>query len=171
MVGDFHGLNVKEHQPIKLAAMEGIWPASESNVPLLLFAWPDQKAEKNHFEVAIPGLASLILTHQWDGSLTGLKSVPASDRAQCCRWCFSRFRVMVGLGVLMIGVALLGLLLRWRGTLYQSRWFLRICSVLAPSGVIAVLAGWYVVELAANPGWYRDWSELWMWYRRCQQSG
>jgi cytochrome d ubiquinol oxidase subunit I len=150
VVGDFHGLNVKEHQPIKLAAMEGIWPARESNVPLLLFAWPDQKAEKNHFEVAVPGLASLILTHQWDGALTGLKSVPASDRPNVPLVFFS-FRVMVGLGLLMIGVAILGLLLRWRGTLYQSRWFLRICSLLAPSGVIAVLAGWYVVEVGRQP--------------------
>lgn len=150
VVGDLHGLNVKEHQPIKLAAMEGIWPAKESNVPLLLFAWPDTKAEKNHFEVAVPGLASLILTHQWDGALIGLKSVPASDRPNVPLVFFS-FRIMVGLGVLMIGVAVIGLLLRWRGTLYQSRWFLRLCSLLAPSGVIAVLAGWYVVEVGRQP--------------------
>lgn len=150
VVGDFHGLNVKEHQPIKLAAMEGIWPAREANVPLLLFAIPDPEQEKNHFEVKIPGLASLILTHQWQGELQGLQSVPKADRPNVPLVFFS-FRVMVGLGVLMIFIAVAGLWLRMRGTLYQSRWFLRLCSVMAPSGVIAVLAGWYVVEVGRQP--------------------
>jgi cytochrome d ubiquinol oxidase subunit I len=150
VVGDFHGLNVKEHQPIKLAAMEGIWPARETNVPLLLFAIPDPVAEKNHFEVKIPGLASLILTHDWQGELQGLQSVPKADRPNVPLVFFS-FRVMVGLGVLMIFIAVAGLWLRMRGTLYQSRWFLRLCSVMAPSGVIAVLAGWYVVEVGRQP--------------------
>lgn len=150
VVGDFHGLNVKEHQPIKLAAMEGIWPAREANVPLLLFAIPDPANEKNLFEVKVPGLASLILTHDWHGELQGLQSVPKADRPNVPLVFFS-FRVMVGLGVLMIFVAVAGLWLRWRGTLYTSRWFLRLCSVMAPSGVIAVLAGWYVVEVGRQP--------------------
>lgn len=150
VVGDFHGLNVKEHQPIKLAAMEGIWLAREANVPLLLFAIPDPAAEKNHFEVKIPGLASLILTHDWQGELQGLQSVPKADRPNVPLVFFS-FRVMVGLGVLMIFIAVAGLWLRMRGTLYTSRWFLKLCSVMAPSGVIAVLAGWYVVEVGRQP--------------------
>jgi len=150
VVGDFHGLNVKEHQPIKLAAMEGIWEAREKNVPLLLFAIPDPKNETNHFEVKIPGLASLILTHEWDGELQGLKSVPKADRPNVPLVFFS-FRIMVGLGMLMIFIALAGAWLRWRGTLYQSNWFLTLCSFMAPSGVIAVLAGWYVVEIGRQP--------------------
>lgn len=150
LVGDFHGLNVKEHQPVKLAAMEGIWPAREANVPYLLFAIPDPEQEKNHFEVKIPGLASLLLTHDWQGELQGLQSVPKADRPNVPLVFFS-FRLMVGLGLLMIFIAVAGLWLRKRGTLYQSRWFLRLCSVMAPSGVIAVLAGWYVVEVGRQP--------------------
>ncbi|WP_337879525.1 cytochrome ubiquinol oxidase subunit I [Rheinheimera sp.] len=149
-VGDLHGLNVKEHQPIKLAAMEGIWPESETSVPLLLFALPDMKNETNHAEIALPGVASLILTHSWHGELQGLKSVPAADRPNVPLVFFS-FRIMVGIGVLMIGVALLGNYLRYRGTLYQAHWFLTPVSWLAPAGVIAVLAGWYVVEIGRQP--------------------
>ncbi len=149
-VGDLHGLNVKEHQPVKLAAMEGIWPAREQNVPLLLFAIPDPVQEKNHFEVAIPGMASLILTHDWQGELTGLQSVPKADRPNVPLVFFS-FRIMVGLGVLMIVVALWGLWLRRREALYQQPLFLWLCSMLAPTGVIAVLAGWYVVEIGRQP--------------------
>ena len=149
-VGDLHGLNVKQHQPIKLAAMEGIWPEREQAVPLLLFALPDQATEQNHFEIAIPKLASLILTHDPDGELQGLKSVPPSDRPNVPVVFFS-FRVMVGIGVLMILLALAGTYLRARGTLFSSNRFLTLCSYMAPSGVIAVLAGWYVVEVGRQP--------------------
>ncbi|WP_156885989.1 cytochrome ubiquinol oxidase subunit I [Rheinheimera baltica] len=149
-VGDLHGLNVKEHQPVKLAAMEGIWAERETGVPLLLFAIPDKTAEKNHFEIGIPKLASLILTHDIDGELAGLKAVPADERPNVALVFFS-FRIMVGIGLLMILVALIGAWLRWRGTLYKSRWFLTVCSYLAPTGVIAVLAGWYVVEIGRQP--------------------
>ncbi|MBZ9612440.1 cytochrome ubiquinol oxidase subunit I [Rheinheimera maricola] len=149
-VGDLHGLNVKQHQPVKLAAMEGLWAEREAGVPLLLFAIPDRAAEKNHFEIAIPKLASLILTHDADGELMGLKAVPADERPNVAVVFFS-FRIMVGIGMLMLMVALLGAYLRWRGNLYHSRWFLTACSYLAPSGVIAVLAGWYVVEVGRQP--------------------
>jgi len=149
-VGDLHGLNVKEHQPIKLAAMEGIWPEKEQQVPLLLFALPDMKNETNHAEIAIPYLASLILTHSLDGELTGLKSVAPEDRPNVPMVFFS-FRLMVGIGVLMILVAVVGNWLRWRGSLFQSRWFLAPVSMMAPLGVIAVVAGWYVVEIGRQP--------------------
>ena len=149
-VGDLHGLNVKQHQPVKLAAMEGIWPERESGAPLLLFAIPDRQAEKNHFEIGIPKLASLILTHDMDGELMGLKAVPANERPNVAVVFFS-FRIMVGIGLLMILVAVAGAYLRWRGTLYHSRGFLTLCSYLAPSGIIAVLAGWYVVEVGRQP--------------------
>ncbi|WP_151702409.1 cytochrome ubiquinol oxidase subunit I [Nitrincola alkalilacustris] len=149
-IGDLHGLNVKEHQPIKLAAMEGIWPESEAGAPLLLFAIPDQKGEQNHFEIGIPKLASLILTHELDGELTGLTSVPADERPNVAIVFYS-FRIMVGIGVLMILVSLAGLYLRRKGTLFQHQAFLTFCSYLAPSGIIAVLAGWYVVEVGRQP--------------------
>ncbi len=149
-VGDMHGLNVKEHQPIKLVAMEGIWPEKETGAPLLLFAWPSKADETNHFEIAIPKLASLILTHELDGELQGLKSVPPEDRPPVALVFFS-FRIMVGLGVLMIAVALYGLWLRRGERLYSSPLLLRTCTLLTPAGVLATLAGWYVVEVGRQP--------------------
>ena len=152
LVGDLHGLSVGEHQPTKLAAMEAHWEAGApgEGVPLVLFAVPNATAERNDYEIAIPRLGSLILTHSLDGEIQPLKAVPPSERPPVAPVFFG-FRVMVGLGVLMIFIAVAGLWLRWRGTLYQSRWFLRLCSVMAPSGVIAVLAGWYVVEVGRQP--------------------
>lgn len=149
-VGDLHGLNVKEHQPVKLAAMEGIWPEKSTHVPLLLFAIPDQAAETNHASIGIPRLASLILTHSVDGELTGLTAVPPSDRPNVAMVFYS-FRVMVGIGILMIIIACWGNWLRWRGRLYQHPRFLAVTPWMAPSGIIAVLAGWYVVEIGRQP--------------------
>lgn len=149
-IGDMHGLNVKEHQPIKLAAMEGIWPAEEKKVPLLLFALPDMTAEKNHAEVGIPGLGSLILTHSWDGAVQGLKSVPPEDRPNV-PMVFWSFRVMVGIGFGMIGIAVLALILRRKEALYRNKPFLFLVTLFTPTGVIAVLAGWYVVEIGRQP--------------------
>ncbi|GAA3539540.1 cytochrome ubiquinol oxidase subunit I [Zobellella aerophila] len=150
LVGDYHGLTVKEYQPIKLAAMEGIWPEREASVPLLLFAVPDMENETNHFELKIPKLASLILTHSLDGELQGLKSVPADERPNV-PLVFYSFRVMVGLGVLMIWVALLGLLLRRKERLYEHKGFLALVNLMIPAGVLATLAGWYVVEVGRQP--------------------
>lgn len=150
VVGDFHGLNVKEHQPIKLAAMEGIWPETETGAPLLLFAWPDMEAETNHFEIKIPKLASLILTHDADGELQGLKSVAAEDRPHVPLVFFS-FRIMVGLGVLMIVAALWGLWLRRNNGNFQSKPFHWLMMLMIPSGVISTLAGWYVAEVGRQP--------------------
>ncbi len=149
-VGDLHGLNVKEYQPVKLAAMEGIWPEKEAGAPLLLFALPSKQDETNHFEIAVPKLASLILTHELDGELQGLKSVPPEDRPPVAVVFFS-FRIMVGLGVLMIAVALYGLWLRRGERLYSSALLLRTCVLLTPAGVVATLAGWYVVEVGRQP--------------------
>src|SRR5690606_8600224 len=103
LVGDLHGLNVGEHQPVKLAAMEGHWhdePAGEG-VPLVVFALPNENAERNDYEVAIPRLGSLILTHSWDGEIQPLTAVPASERPPVAP-VFWGFRVMVGLGVAML---------------------------------------------------------------------
>lgn len=149
-IGDMHGLNVQEHQPTKLAAMEGIWDAKEENVPLLLFAMPNMKTESNDYEVGIPNLGSLILTHSWDGAVQGLKAVPPEDRPNV-PLVFWSFRVMVGIGFGMMGIAVLALLLRRKGRLFENKPFLALVSLFTPAGVIAVLAGWYVVEIGRQP--------------------
>ncbi|MGO2354403.1 MAG: cytochrome ubiquinol oxidase subunit I [Marinomonas foliarum] len=149
-IGDMHGLNVREHQPTKLAAMEGIWPAEEANVPLLLFAMPNMETESNDYQVGIPNLGSLILTHSWDGAVQGLKAVPPEDRPNV-PLVFWSFRVMVGIGFGMMGIAALALLLRRKGRLYENKAFLSLVTLFTPMGVIAVLAGWYVVEIGRQP--------------------
>ncbi len=148
-LGDQSGLEVGAHQPAKLAAIEAHWQTG-SDVPLILFAWPDQSGEKNDSVLGIPHLGSLILTHSWDGSVQGLKDFPAADRPPVAI-VFWTFRIMVGLGFLMLGVALLGLWLRATGRLYDSRWFQRFMVVMLPSGFVAVIAGWLTTEIGRQP--------------------
>ncbi|SFN04076.1 cytochrome ubiquinol oxidase subunit I [Marinobacter pelagius] len=149
IVGDFHGLNTLEHQPTKVAAMEGNWETSP-NVPLLLFAIPDQEAQTNHFEIGIPSLASLILTHEWDGVVPGLKDVPRAEQPPVAI-VFWSFRIMVGIGTLMILVGLTGLALRRGGRYFQSTWFLQVLRVMSIAPFIAVLTGWFVTEVGRAP--------------------
>ena len=148
-LGDQHGLEVRDHQPAKLAAMEGHWETGD-HVPLLLFAWPDKKAEKNHFEVAIPDAASLIVTHSADGVITGLKDFPPQDRPPVAI-VFWAFRVMVGLGVVMLFIAVAGAILLLRKCAFDTRWFLRLAVICFPSGFVAILAGWFVAEIGRQP--------------------
>jgi cytochrome bd ubiquinol oxidase subunit I len=149
VVGDFHGINTLEHQPTKVAAMEGNWETSKG-VPLLLFAIPDQENQTNHFEVKIPKLASLILTHDWDGEVPGLKDVPIEEQPPVFA-VFWAFRVMVGLGLLMIGFAIWGLILRIGGKYYKSPLFLNSLRLMSLSPFFAVLAGWIVTETGRAP--------------------
>ncbi|MHA7854445.1 cytochrome ubiquinol oxidase subunit I [Marinobacter shengliensis] len=149
VVGDFHGLNTLEHQPVKVAAMEGNWETSR-NVPLLLFAIPDQANQTNHFEIGIPSLASLILTHEWDGEVPGLNEVAVEEQPPVAI-VFWSFRVMVGLGMLMIVFAVSGLFLRAKGRYYQSRWFLQGLRFMSITPFFAVLAGWFVTEVGRAP--------------------
>lgn len=148
-VGDMHGLDTLEHQPAKVAAMEGAWETRQG-LPLLLFAIPDQQGERNHFEIGIPKLASLILTHQLDGEVKGLKEWAPEDRPHVAT-VFWSFRIMVGIGVLMILVALTGAFLHLRGKLFQSDRFLRVCTWMLPLPFLAVLAGWFVTEAGRQP--------------------
>ena len=148
-VGDLHGLNTLEHQPVKVAAMEGNWETRQG-VPLLLFAVPDSKNERNRLEIGIPKLASLILTHDMDGEVPGLMDWPAEERPPV-GIVFWSFRIMVGIGMLMIAVALTGLVLRIRGRLHTARHFLRLCSWMIPLPFIAVLAGWITTEVGRQP--------------------
>jgi cytochrome d ubiquinol oxidase subunit I len=148
-IGDQHGLNTLKHQPIKIAAIEAHWDGSKPGA-LVLFAWPDEKAEKNLFEISIPHGSSLILTHSFDGLFPGLKSVPPQDRPPVPNVFFG-FRIMVGIGLYMIAAALFGCFLWWRGKLWETRWYLRIVSMTWWCGFVAVIAGWVVTESGRQP--------------------
>ncbi|BAL24781.1 cytochrome ubiquinol oxidase subunit I [Azoarcus sp. KH32C] len=151
LVGDFHGLNTLQHQPAKIAAMEGHWENHPgAGVPLILVGWPDMEREENRFAVEIPRLGSLILTHSTDGQFPGLKEFPPEDRPNATILFWS-FRVMVGLGMLMIGLAVWALWARRGERLYRSRPLLRFALGMGPSGLIALLAGWYTTEIGRQP--------------------
>lgn len=150
-IGDNHGLNTLEHQPAKLAAIEGHWETNyNESMPLLLFAIPDMQAEKNKFEVGIPHLGSLVLTHSLDGTVKGLKDFPAEDRPNATI-VFWSFRVMVGLGMLMVGLSLLALWLRKTNRLFEASWFHKFAMFMGPTGYIALLAGWVTTEVGRQP--------------------
>jgi cytochrome d ubiquinol oxidase subunit I len=151
-VGDLHGLNAREHQPVKVAAMEAHWrnEAPGHGVPLVVFAVPNEREERNDYEIAIPRLGSLILTHTLDGEIQPLTSVPREERPPV-KPVFYAFRVMVGLGTAMLLLVLASLWAWKRRTLFTSKWLLDGWRVLAPSGFIALLAGWYVVEIGRQP--------------------
>jgi cytochrome bd ubiquinol oxidase subunit I len=150
-VGDAHGLNTLKHQPAKIAAVEGHWRnATGEGAPLILFGWPDMEAETTRYAIEIPRLGSLILTHSFGGQVPGLSEFAPQDRPNSTV-VFWSFRVMVGLALLMLLLGLTGLWLRWRGTLYRSQSFLRFAVMMGPSGLIALLAGWYTTEIGRQP--------------------
>ena len=150
-VGDMHGLNTLEHQPAKIAAIEGHWEnVGDEPTPLILFGWPDMKAEKTRFAVEIPYLGSMILTHSLDKQVPALKSFPPEDRPNSTI-VFWSFRVMAGLGMLMIFVGLWSVWLRKRKSLFTCRPFLYLTLWMGPSGLIALLAGWFTTEIGRQP--------------------
>jgi cytochrome bd ubiquinol oxidase subunit I len=149
VLGDLHGVNTFEHQPAKLAAIEGLWDGGRG-VPASLIGWPDEKAERNLGEIAIPHLASLYLTHSWDGEVKGLKDFPPDQRAPVAVVYFA-FRIMVGIAVLMLAVVAAGFVLMARRRLDQSRWYLRLCQIATCFGFIAVIAGWTTTEVGRQP--------------------
>jgi cytochrome bd ubiquinol oxidase subunit I len=150
-VGDAHGLMTLQHQPAKIAALEGHWENKPGeSVPLILFGWPDMEAETTRYALEIPHIGSLILTHSWDGQIAGLKEFAPEDRPNSTI-VFWTFRVMVGLGFLMLLLGLWGAWARWRGRLFQSRLFLRFALLMGPAGLIAILAGWYTTEIGRQP--------------------
>ncbi|NML27635.1 cytochrome ubiquinol oxidase subunit I [Zoogloea dura] len=151
VVGDFHGLNTLEHQPAKIAAMEGHWENEPgAGVPLILFGWPDMQHETTRFALEIPRLGSLILTHSWDGQFPGLKEFPPENRPNSTI-VFWSFRIMVGLGMLMIALALWAFAARRGGALYRSRRLLRFTLWMGASGLVALLAGWITTEVGRQP--------------------
>jgi len=149
LIGDQHGLNTLEHQPIKIAAMEAHWDGSKPGA-LVLFAWPDEKAEMNRFEIAIPKAGSLILKHDPNGLFPGLKSVPPADRPPLIPVFFA-FRIMVGIGLLMIVAGLVGAWLWWRRRLFEARWYLWPVAHGWWLGFVAVISGWIVTETGRQP--------------------
>ncbi|WLI76424.1 cytochrome ubiquinol oxidase subunit I [Kosakonia sp. H02] len=152
VLGDLHGENTRDYQPIKLAAMEGAWdppPAGEGE-PLRLFALPDMQQRRNLYEVAIPNIGSLYLRHNLEGRIHTLNQYPPEDLP----WVpavFWSFRVMVGLGILMVAAGIAGLVVRLRGRLWQARWLQRWMVLMAPAGFVAMLAGWLVTETGRQP--------------------
>ncbi|MBL8659479.1 MAG: cytochrome ubiquinol oxidase subunit I [Rhodospirillales bacterium] len=149
VLGDMHGLNTLEHQPAKIAAMEGHWE-TQRGAPLLLFALPDQEAATNRFEIAIPRLGSLILTHSFDGEVKGLKEWAPQNRPYV-PIVFWSFRIMVGIGLIMLAMAAISVVLRFRGRLFDHRWFLRAALACGPIGFGAVIAGWITTEVGRQP--------------------
>ncbi len=149
VVGDMHGLNTFEHQPAKIAAMEGHYE-TRSGAPLILFGIPDDEAGEMRYAVEIPKLGSMILTHHWDGEIRGLNEWPPEDRPKAAIVFFS-FRIMVALGFAMLGLGAWALFRRFRGGLYSDRWLLRASLVMGPAGFVAVLAGWITTEVGRQP--------------------
>jgi cytochrome d ubiquinol oxidase subunit I len=149
-VGDLHGLNTLEHQPAKIMAMEGHFESYEKGAPLILIGHPDRGAEKTRVLIEVPKLSSIILKHDPDAPLAGLKTIPKADRppAEIVFW---SFRIMVGLGLLMFALGLWSLLARVRRRLYDWRWLHRFALAMGPAGFVAVIAGWVTTEVGRQP--------------------
>ncbi len=149
LLGDLHGLEVQRYQPMKVAAMEALWHTTEG-APFVVFALPDMAQATNHFELAIPKAASLILQHNPQGRVLGLNEVPPDERPNVPIVFFS-FRVMLAIGFFLLAIAIIGVVLRLRGHLFDHSWFLRLCVFASPLGFIAVVAGWIVTEAGRQP--------------------
>ena len=151
LIGDVHGLNTLKHQPAKIAAIEGHWENELGEAtPLILFGVPDMDAEETKYKIEIPYLGSMILTHSLEKQVPTLKEFPKEDRPNSLI-VFWSFRIMVGLGILMILVGVWGTWLRYKKKLYESKAFLRLTFLMAPSGLIAILAGWFTTEVGRQP--------------------
>ncbi len=148
-IGDQHGLNTLKYQPAKVAAMEGIWE-TERGAGLRLIGLPDAKSEQTKYALEIPKLASLILTHDPNGEIKGLKEWSVNDRPPVAIVFFS-FRIMVGIGILMILTGIIASYLYVRNKLFNARWFQYWAITMTPAGFIAVLAGWFVTEIGRQP--------------------
>ena len=149
VLGDMHGLNTLEHQPAKLAAIEGLWEGGRG-VPASIIGWPDQAAERNLAEIALPHVGSLYLTHSWDGEVKGLKDFPPDQRPPVAVVYFA-FRIMAGIAMLMLAVVVAGLVLIAKGRVDQTRWYLRLCQISTCLGFVAVIAGWTTTEVGRQP--------------------
>ena len=150
VLGDLHGLNTLEHQPAKVMAMEGHYQSHPDGAPLILFGIPDSEAATVRYAIEIPKASSLILKHDPDAPLDGLDTIPPEDRPPV-GIVFWSFRIMVGIGMAMLALGMWSLFARWRGRLYESKGLHRAALVMAPSGFVAVLAGWITTEVGRQP--------------------
>ena len=150
VLGDLHGLNTLENQPVKVMAMEGHYQSHPDGAPLVLFGIPNSNENRIDYAVEIPKLSSLILKHDLNAPMKGLDTLPANERPPV-GIVFWSFRIMVGLGFLMVGLGMLSLWARAKGRLYESRFLHRFALVMGPSGLIAVLAGWVTTEVGRQP--------------------
>jgi cytochrome bd ubiquinol oxidase subunit I len=148
-IGDLHGLNTLKYQPAKVAAMEGIWE-TERGAALTLFGLPDEESESTKYAIKIPKLASVILTHDENGEIRGLKSFDKSERPPVLP-VFFFFRVMVAIGVAMLATGIAAIYLNFRKKLFTTKWFQTWCMLMTPSGFIALLSGWFVTEIGRQP--------------------
>ena len=155
LAGDMHGLNTLQHQPAKIAAIEGIWH-TEKSAPLTLFGWPNEKEGRTDYAIQVPKLASLILAHDIDAEIRGLNEFPNAHPPVAP--VFWSFRVMVGIGTLMLAVSWWTAWTLWRNRKSRkaegspfSRWQLRLLAGMTFSGWVATLAGWYVTEIGRQP--------------------
>jgi cytochrome bd ubiquinol oxidase subunit I len=149
LLGDQHGLNTRDHQPAKLAAIEAHWNTG-ARVPLILFALPDEAAARNRAVIELPLVGSLVLTHDVDGVVRGLTDWPP-DQWPPVAVPFFAFRIMVGIAMVMLALVIVGWWLRWRRRLYDSAWYLRLCEFTLPLGFVAVIAGWVTTEVGRQP--------------------
>jgi cytochrome d ubiquinol oxidase subunit I len=149
LVGDLHGLNTFEHQPAKIAAMEGHYE-TRTPAPFIVFGIPDDEDQVMRHAVEIPAVGSFILTHDWGGTVPGLEAFPEDERPPVSV-VFWSFRLMLALGTLMVALGLWSGVARWRGTLYDSRWLHRAAVAMGPAGFVAVLAGWVTTEVGRQP--------------------
>lgn len=148
-IGDQHGLNTLKYQPVKVSAMEGIWD-TEKGAALNIIGFPDKEEEKTKYAVQIPYASSLILTHSLNGEIKGLKEWSKDERPPVATVFYS-FRIMVGIGFLMVFTGIAGLYLYLKKRLYNAKWFQYWYMLMSPSGFIAVLAGWFVTEVGRQP--------------------
>src|SRR5690606_25512689 len=149
LIGDLHGLNTLEHQPVKVAAMEGNWDTPRA-APFVVFGLPDEIGERNRAEISIPYASSLVLAHDPQGEVPTLKSVPPTERPPVAV-VFWAFRVMLAIGFFFLAFVLWGNWLRAKGRLYSDGAFLRVAQIATPLGFIAVIAGWVVTECGRQP--------------------
>ena len=147
VVGDLHGLNTLKYQPAKLAAMEGIWE-TQKGVPAVLFAIPDQASQSNRYEIAIPKLASFYLTHDWNGEVKGIKEF--GEQHPPVGPVFWAFRIMVGVGLLMLAVSWFATYeLKFKSSLSKRTAMVLVAMTFA--GWVALISGWYVTEIGRQP--------------------
>jgi cytochrome d ubiquinol oxidase subunit I len=150
VAGDLHGINTLEHQPAKVMAMEGHYDSYPEGAPLILFGIPNSEEKRVDYAIEIPKLSSLILKHDLNAPLDGLDTIP-DDEEPPVGIVFWSFRIMVGIGFGMLAIGVWSLFRRWKGQLYEAKWLHRVMVLMAPSGFVAVLAGWVTTEVGRQP--------------------